>query len=163
METTNTVINITIPFSNLKKTGNINDEYLNDYILTYCTKKIGYITKINKVHSRTNVIRPSCSYVDVFISCNVNTIKPKVGVCFDGIVEFISEKGVFIAVENKLKIFIPVSSMVNNGYVFSYEAFVKTEESGSVLKVCAWDKINVKVTGVMYEKGKFKTIGILSD
>ena len=121
-----------------------------------CTLEYGYILKINKIITvGENSITPANSSVVFDLIYEAEVLKPNVGDDLSGTVCMVFKHGIFVDIQGKIKVLIPVSSM--ESYTFDNSRFV--HNNGTEISV----GINVTITIVMikYEKKQFSCIGKL--
>jgi len=125
-----------------------------------CTYEYGYIVDIDPSIKilRNNVARLDGSVL-LDIEFRVTNLKPCKGQIVEGSVFMIFEHGIFITVQNKIKILIPVEHTGNYKYNKDENIFQNEDENTISLQ----DIITVKIDLVKYEheKNEFNCIGIL--
>ena len=123
-----------------------------------CTKEHGFFININKILKiKDGEITSNCE--NLFkVLFEVESLKPEVGKIFEGTVCMIFDRGIFIIVNNILKILILEDFLKKEGYSFNQpnNSFDKKN-----LSIKQEDKIKVKLTGVTYTKQNFVCFGVL--
>ena len=121
-----------------------------------CTKDNGYFLKINKIlRIKDNFISSNCE--NIFnVEFEAETLKPEIGKKINGTVCMIFSGGIFVNVENMMKILIPESNLKD--YKFdqtetSFKCKNKTIKKDDDITVC--------ISGVKYSKKKFSCFGTL--
>jgi DNA-directed RNA polymerase subunit E'/Rpb7 len=153
----------------LKRKVIISPEYLDDKLMTNivkilkdnvsneCSEKDGYIISIGKIKKVMDAcITSANSDIVLNVIFDAQNLKPKVGDIFEGNVNMIFDKGIFVFVKSKLKILISFSSL--EGYSYDSSKNVFFNDSG-VINI--GDMIKVKISGVRYDKKNFNCFGTL--
>lgn len=144
----------------------ISQQKLHNYILhkfrkqseLECSKDYGYILN---VHSNFEILRNHISNATsnpIFtVKFTIENLKPEIGSIFVGPVCMIFNKGVFISVLNKLKIFIPIDE--NSGYKFvqATNSFVLNQNK----KIDSNSVLTCEIIGMKYTNHKFNCVGRL--
>jgi DNA-directed RNA polymerase subunit E'/Rpb7 len=138
---------------------NLKDHLFNKLKKIYeneCTKDNGYFLKINKILKiKDNFISSNCE--NIFnVEFEAETLKPEIGKKIQGIVCMIFSGGIFINVENMMKILIPESNLKE--YKF-YQTETSFKYKNNIIKKD--DIITVCISGVKYSKKKFSCFGTL--
>ena len=120
-----------------------------------CTKEYGYILGVKRlVKIKDNYIsNVNCDNIFIVLF-EAYTLKPEVGKKFKGKVCMLFNGGIFLNIENKQKVLIPVSSLKN----YNFDAPKKIFENGDK-KISVDDEINVEITGTKYSKQSFSCFG----
>ena len=122
-----------------------------------CTKEDGYILKINSILGiNDNYISPSTTSIVFKLLLNAEVLKPEVGTMFSANITLIHQQGIFMTVQDKMKILIPISNLSSYEFDKPNNCFRKGDV---VLKTN--DKIDVTITAIRYEKNNFNCIGEL--
>lgn len=151
----------------IKKNICIEPEYLNENILENIHKKIsekflnkcdqehGYIIKIySKIEIVKNVISNTSSGVFFTVKFGIKCLKPIVGNKYKGVVCMIFSNGIFVEVEEKLKILIPNNKMKKYKYV--NDIYTDGKE-----KIREGVEVYLEIEMIRYEKQNFNCIGKL--
>ena len=134
-------------------------EKIKNQMINFCSKQHGFILDVNKIIDvKENKISAANSDIVFTVSYEVKTLKPKVGIIFEGDICLVFNKGVFINVDNKMKILVIPDSLTKSGYQF--DASLNIYKNG-VRNLSKGDVIRVMCTGVMYVKQKFNCYGEL--
>lgn len=124
-----------------------------------CTKDIGYILNIRGIRDICgNYISPENSETIFTVEFEATTMKPEIGDILPGIVKLISPKGVFIEVNGKMKVFIPIVNLPD--YVVDENQCIFIHKTDRTKKIQKMDEIMVKITNVQYSDHKFICFGI---
>lgn len=121
-----------------------------------CTKDNGYFLNINKILKiKDNFISSNCE--NIFnVEFEAETLKPEIGKKIKGTVCMIFSGGIFINVENIMKILIPESNLKE--YKFDQSETCFKGKNNTIKKD---DDITVCISGVKYSKKKFSCFGTL--
>lgn len=122
-----------------------------------CSFEDGYVTEIIKILKfEDNYISPATSNVIFTVKFKAKTLKPEEGKNLKGKVCMVFQHGIFVEIDKKMKILIPVANML--GFIYNNEQsmFVLNK---NIVKV--GDNITVKVVKIKYEKKEFSCIGSL--
>lgn len=152
----------------IKKKIEVEPKYFNsklqEHILTKlksvcedCSQSYGYLLSIIQiVEMKNNMITPLSTVFNVEFEAKV--IKPEIGKKFKGVVTMIFQYGIFIEVQDKLKILIPQNQM--NGYTYDKvgACFRNIKQKTTIEKD---DEVTVVITNVRYEQRNFSCIGKL--
>jgi DNA-directed RNA polymerase subunit E'/Rpb7 len=123
-----------------------------------CTQENGYILKVNKiVNIKDNYISNVNSNIIFILDIDVDVLKPDINSIYTDKVSMIFGGGLFINIKNKIKVLIPVSSLINYKFDASTKTFIKNDKT--VVKEN--DEIKVKITGIKYSKKNFNCFGEL--
>jgi polyribonucleotide nucleotidyltransferase len=88
---------------------------------------------------------------------DVDVLRPDINSIYVDKVSMIFGGGLFINIKNKIKVLIPVSSLINYKFDASTKTFIKNDKT--VVKEN--DEIKVKITGIKYSKKNFNCFGEL--
>jgi DNA-directed RNA polymerase subunit E'/Rpb7 len=122
----------------------------------YCDKEYGYILDIGeKINIIGNVVAPSGNGAFFRVSFETTVLKPSKGDKYTGKVCMIFSSGIFIDIENKLKLLIPAEKLGEYKYKDD-NTFKKGKKTISVDT-----ELEVEITSVKYEKQNFQCIGKL--
>ena len=121
-----------------------------------CTKDNGYFLKINRILKiKDNFISSNCE--NIFnIEFEAETLKPEIGKNIKGKVCMIFSGGIFINVENIMKVLIPESNLKD--YKFDQTETCFKSKNNIINKD---DDITIIISGVKYSKKKFSCFGRL--
>jgi DNA-directed RNA polymerase subunit E'/Rpb7 len=122
-----------------------------------CTKEFGHILSVIRIIKiKDNIISSSNSDNVFTLVFEAEILKPEIGSIFDGQVCMILSSGIFLDVQNKLKILIPhdqtgLYTLNINGMYYS-----KGEDT-----IKQGDTISVLITGIKYTSQNFSCFGSL--
>jgi len=140
---------------NAKLLDNIKKVYENE-----CTKETGYILKVNKiVKIKDNYISNVNSSIIFIVDIDVDILKPEINEIYSDKVSMIFSGGLFINIKNKIKLLIPISSLLEYKFDASTKTFIKNDKSNFMIKEN--DEIKIKITGIKYSKKNFNCFGEL--
>jgi len=122
------------------------------------TKDEGYIFRVGDgVRILSNHISPGTGYEVVFkVQFNANVLKPEIGDIVEGRIIIVDERGIFVSVEDRMNVLVPVSRL--NDFSFDKHKKEFTGSSGKSLKL--GNEIKTKIVAIRYDK-KFNCIGEL--
>jgi len=130
---------------------------LEKLMIGQCTFEDGYVTDIIKILKfDDNTISPATSNVIFNVKFKAKTLKPVEGKDLTGEVCMVFQHGIFVEIDKKMKILIPVSNM--NGFNYNNEKSM-FELNTNIIKV--GDIITSTVLKIKYEKKEFSCIGSL--
>ena len=110
-----------------------------------CTHENGYILKVNKIVSiKDNYISNVNSSIIFVLDIDVEVLKPDINSIYVDKVSMIFSGGLFINIKNKIKVLIPVSSLVDYKFDTATKSFIKNDKT--IVKEN--DEIKVKITGI---------------
>jgi DNA-directed RNA polymerase subunit E'/Rpb7 len=112
--------------SNLKT---IIKEFINKTEKDNCSYNNGYVLDIIDVNINNIKISEATSKILVDVNYNAKTLKPEIGVCYDGVCSQVFSAGIFVLVLDKLKIFIPLSYIEEYQYEYKNDTFVSSSHS----------------------------------
>jgi DNA-directed RNA polymerase subunit E'/Rpb7 len=122
-----------------------------------CSNENGYILSINKIVEITNNYISSANSDIVFtVKFEANILKPEIGMVMNGCVCMILPRGIFVDVQEKLKVLIPKTSLVN--YTLDNAKMCYESETH---RICKDDLIDIKIEMVQYSEKTFICIGSL--
>lgn len=125
-----------------------------DTCIGKCTKEDGYIIKIHSILGITdNYISPSTTSIIFKIRLKAEVLKPEIGSIFEGVITKIIPQGLFLCVQDKLNIHIPLAQM--SGYEYDKKGVLKN--GTNVINV--GENITTNITAIRYEKFTFNCIG----
>lgn len=120
-----------------------------------CTFDNGHIIAVNRIiEIGENKISSASSYINFDIKYEITFLKPKIDNTYNGKVCMIIDNGIFVDIENKLKVLIPSSSLKNFTYSVSDNTFSKDN-----IMLCVDDSIKVIITAIKYDNNIFRCIG----
>jgi len=123
-----------------------------------CTKENGYILKVNKIaRIKDNYISNVNSSIIFVMDIDVDVLKPEINALYTDKVSMIFSGGLFINIKNKIKLLIPISSLLGYKFDASTKSFIK--DKSTVIKEN--DEIQIKITGIKYSKKNFNCFGEL--
>jgi DNA-directed RNA polymerase subunit E'/Rpb7 len=130
---------------------------LSDKMSGQCNQKYGYILGIEdeiKIHG--NEVSSANAGIFFDVEFSIISLKPKKGQQLDGTVCMVFQHGVFVLVEEKMKVLIPTDKMP--GYKFST---TKNRFKKGSRKISVGDTISVVLEMIKYEHQSFDCIGSL--
>lgn len=119
-----------------------------------CSNEYGYILEVRgivKIIDNKLINNSKCMFELVV---EVITLKPEVGAVFSGEIFMVFDKGIFVKIQNKLKILVPLSYLVDYKYNKEDNSYINTKR---VLHVN--DAVDVKILGIQYSKKEFNCFG----
>jgi DNA-directed RNA polymerase subunit E'/Rpb7 len=132
---------------------------IRDNTVNECTKDNGYILKINKIIGITdNYISNSNSEIVFNVKYEVQNLKPEIDKKYNGSVCMLFQSGIFLNIESKIKVLIPLDYLKN--YVYN-QSKSEYKQKNRVIKI--GDKIDVIITAINYAKQNFNCIGKLDE
>jgi DNA-directed RNA polymerase subunit E'/Rpb7 len=129
-----------------------------------CTKRHGYMLSIDKVLSIVDNSITTANTNAVFnVKFQVNVLKPREGKKYGGVICMVTTIGIFVKVEEHLKVLIPRTALVgfsiNNITAGSSIAYEKDDVSYTF-----GSDIDIIITKMQYDGGKYSCIGrVLED
>lgn len=169
MSKTNSKIVHKNAFTNITRKVCLEPKFLDENIQTHliekisvmtkneCTKEHGYILSVNKISQiLDNRISSANSAIVFTVEFEAETLKPVVGGILKGTVCMILPKGIFLDVQEKIKVFIPISSLTD--YTLDSVLMCYTKDDITISK---GDTVNVKMSGVQYSERSFICFGEL--
>lgn len=135
--------------------GNLNSHLLGllkEKLENTCTQEHGYILRIHRIISHTNLI--TCTGTIFTVKFEAETIKPVSGKIYTGNITMIFQYGFFVEIKGKLKVLVPKTQ--TGGYTYENGMFVKGKQ-----KLLVGNEVKIQITGVSYESHKFSCIGKL--
>lgn len=152
------IISETIPINPYYLDNNIKTHMLNllkQDIQGTCTLSNGYIISVNKIiELGDNIISSANSFIIFNIKYEITYIKPEIQKVYYGKVCMILENGIFVYIENMLKILIPSTTLK---YV-KYKIDTNTFSNEDITINIGYD-IYVEITAIKYETNMFRCIG----
>jgi DNA-directed RNA polymerase subunit E'/Rpb7 len=122
-----------------------------------CTRKDGYILGIEgDIQIIDNEIATSACGVFFIVEYKVMSLKPNIGDVFEGRVCMVFDKGVFVEVENCMKVLIPSDKMSNYKYSKSKNCF-----KSSANTLAENTTVKIQIVSTKYEKQNYNCIGII--
>ena len=157
---------------NIEKKITIDSQYLNSNLKNNilnklknitkdeCSKDYGYYIDVkNFLKIKDNYISSNCENI-FLIEFKAELLKPEAGKIFEGNVCMIFCGGIFLNVLNKLKVLIPISSILNYEFNSTKNTFINKKTLKTINKD---DKLKVSITGTKYSKQNFSCFGVLVD
>lgn len=130
---------------------------IKDSIEGECTKEHGHILKINKlVKIYDNMISSANSDIVFTVLFEAETLKPEIGYNLSGNVCMILPSGIFVNIQDKLKVLIPRNELNDYIYNASNTCYNKNDisiKNGDIVTVC--------ISGIRYTKQNFSCFGSL--
>lgn len=126
-----------------------------------CTEEYGYILRIvekKDINKTINVIDNYISNVNAenifIVEYEAEVLKPEIDKTFNDKICMIFNGGIFVNVNNKFKILIPISYLKDYEYDNTNKIFKKDKKTYK-----EGDSIDVMITGLKYSKKKFSCFG----
>jgi|LauGreDrversion4_2_1035121.scaffolds.fasta_scaffold1369981_1 DNA-directed RNA polymerase subunit E'/Rpb7 len=130
---------------------------ISDNTINECTKENGYILKINKIVGITdNYISNSNSEIVFNVKYEVQQLKPEIDKKYSGNVCMLFQSGIFLNIESKIKVLIPIDALKNYEYNQSKLEF---KSKNKTIKI--GDTVDIIITAINYAKQNFNCIGKL--
>ena len=123
-------------------------------MIGYCDQVYGYITKIDDILIIDNYISTASTGTFFVVQFSIESLKPSVGNEYTGTVCMVFDHGIFVEVENKMKVLIPCDKMLD--FKFCGDKFKNKTDS-----IYTGDVIETIITSIKYEKHNFNCIGSL--
>lgn len=124
-----------------------------------CSKEFGYILDIVKlIEIKDNYISNASSEIVFEVMFEIETLKPEIDKIFTGDVCMIFVGGIFLNIKNKIKVLIPITTMKDYKFIQSEKIFKKDK-----IVIKQGDVLNVKITGIKYQKKNYNCYGELVD
>ena len=137
-------------------------DYIKNNLQGDCTKDYGYITKINCENEELEIIDHEISRISsdllFTVSFHAETINPKKGDIIKGEVCMIFSDGIFVNVEDRLKILIPITNLQDYSYEEEENIFSKKDYTVKV-----GDIVEVIIQASMFNKKKINCFGLLKE
>jgi DNA-directed RNA polymerase subunit E'/Rpb7 len=122
-----------------------------------CFEEHGYIISVNRIISvDNNTILVTTSNILFNVTIEVDTLKPEIGLINVGEVFMVIDKGIFVKIEDKLKVLIPVSNLYGYEYKKEDNFYYKKETKTSIYMN---DTVKIKILGIQYSKNYFNCFG----
>ena len=122
-----------------------------------CSEKYGYITNILKIVQIIDAkISPSTPMVFVTVKIEVECLKPNINQEYDSTVCMVFNRGVFLEVQNKLKILVPIDKIKD--YDLNED---NTKLVSNTKEINKGDIVKVKIYDYKYSSGCFHCLGTL--
>lgn len=135
-------------------------EFLKESTKNECTKENGYVIDIKRIKQiKNNYISGNNCEIIFELDIDAEILKPEINKIFTDKVCMLFSGGVFIDIQNKFKVLIPLSSLYN--FIFDQELKLFKNEITSVI-IQENDSVNVKITGIKFAKNNFSCFGELS-
>ena len=148
----------------------VSPEQLNRDIKTYlqhkikefynnrCSQKYGYITNVLRIVQIIDAkISPSTPMTFVTVQIEVECLKPIINQEYDSTVCMVFNRGVFLEVQNKLKILIPIDKIKD--YDLNED---NTKLVSDTKEINKGDIVKVKIYDYKYSSGSFHCLGTLA-
>ena len=124
-----------------------------------CSLEHGYILSIICIVKIVNFEVSSANSDNVCIlKFKADVLKPKIGDILEGNVNMICDKGIFLIIKNKFRVFIPVEYL--KGYIYSNDNKTYTNDKKHIKNE---DILKVEIIGVKYSNKKFNCYGQLKE
>ena len=122
-----------------------------------CTPEDGYILKIVKINNITDNIISSTNSICIFnINFDIEYLKPVIGTLYIGKICMLFKNGFMTNIQNKMKIFIPSTSIPDFNYIDSY--FMNQH-----LTLQENDEVSIEITNTKYQKNEYICIGMFKN
>ena len=129
---------------------------LKESVINECSKEYGYFLNIIKLNEiKDNYISSNCENIFIIVF-EAETLKPEVGKVFEGTVCMIFSGGIFINIQNKIKVLIPVSSIQDYEYNNTKKCFEKKSRT-----IKENDILSVMISGTKYSKQTYSCFGTI--
>lgn len=129
---------------------------LNKSLNGTCTRKDGYIISVDrKINVIDNEVTADGSIL-FDVEFTVHTLKPEKGQLLKGETCMIFQDGIFVEVENNMKVLVPSTKIDQLKFDKKSGTF-----KGKNKSICLGDNITVKVDQIRYDLSGFKIIGVL--
>lgn len=135
-------------------------EKLNGKLCNNCNQKYGYITSIHDLEIVDNEILDD-GQVAFEVHFLVDTVKPSPGDMFEGKVCMLFDNGVFINVQDKFNVLIPINVLEGYKYDKMNNCFKSNKKKGK--SICENDTLSVKINNVQFSDQKFSCLGELTE
>ena len=127
-------------------------------IVNECSKEYGYFLDIIKLKKiKDNYISSNCENIFIVIF-EAEILKPEVGKIFEGVACMIFSGGIFINIQNKLKVLIPLSSIPDYEFNSAKNLFEKKSKSKIIKEN---DLVKVLISGTKYSKQSYSCFGTI--
>lgn len=149
---------ICVPFNVLNKNvkNHLYEKIVSD-LLGKCEKEYGYISSIDKNFKiLDNTISTAGSGVFFKVELNISSLVPELGTTYEGTVCMVLPVGLFVEVEQKMKILIPVQNMQK----YSLDKVQNVFKNGNKI-IKPGDAVKVLLILKKYEKQNFSCVGKL--
>ena len=150
----------------IKQKVSIHSKYLDHNIKTHllnklketfigkCTFEYGYIIGINKIIKvGENSIAPANSLVIFDLIYEAEVLKPEIGQVLSGKVCMVFQHGIFVEIQDKMKVLIPVTSIPS--YRFEENRYVNDNDD----EISLGNELLIVIVMIKYEKKAFNCIG----
>jgi DNA-directed RNA polymerase subunit E'/Rpb7 len=123
-----------------------------------CSKEYGYYININKINKiLDNYISSNCENI-FLVEFEAEILKPEIDKKYEGKVCMLFGGGIFLNVLNRLKILIPLSTIIDYEYNQIKNNFTN-KKNGKVINLN--DDLKVVISGTKYSKQNFSCFGKL--
>jgi DNA-directed RNA polymerase subunit E'/Rpb7 len=127
---------------------------LKETFIGKCTLEYGYIIGINKIIKLgENSIAPANSLVIFDLIYEADVLKPEIGQVLSGKVCMIFQHGIFVEIQDKMKVLIPVTSI--SSYRFEETRYVNDNDD----EISLGNELLIVIVMIKYEKKAFNCIG----
>ena len=124
-----------------------------------CTKEDGYILLVKKIKKiKENYISSVDGSIIFIVDIEVDTLKPEIDDIYRDKVCMVFSGGIFINIKDKIKVLIPLNTLVNYKFDSSTKTFISDDKK--VIK--EHDEIDIKISGIKYSKKNFSCFGELN-
>ena len=126
-----------------------------------CTQEYGYIVSVIKLTKIIgNIVTSANSDIIFTLEFIAETLLPKVCDIMHGVVCLIFDRGIFVKVQNRLKVLIPIACLEKYMFKRDVESYYYNEELDKRIKKD--DSLVFEITNIQYSKNNFNCIGKLS-
>lgn len=136
-------------------------EIVKERFLDKCSPTYGYVMKIyEEIEILSNVISMANGTGSVIfrIRFSIKALLPKKGDVFNAVVQRIFHRGMFVEVENRMMVLVPVDKI--KGYTF--DTTENVYKNGKK-KIKLGDSVSVKIYNKKFEKGRYDCIAELEN
>ncbi len=120
------------------------------------TQEYGYVVEVDQNIKVLDNNVDSTGAILYEVEFKVQTLKPHKGQILEGIVVMVFENGIFVEVQNEVKVLVPPEKMGKYRYVVESDIFKHKKKT-----ISKDDKVKVKLDLIKYERRVFNCIGAL--
>lgn len=130
---------------------------LDNAVVNKCTKDHGYFLRIIRLKRvKDNYISSNCENMFI-VEYEAEVLKPEIGNIVEGTICMVFAGGIFLNIQNVMKILVPLSKLEGYSHDPANESFKSKKD-----KLTVGQNVKVKIEGVKYTKENFSCFGILS-
>lgn len=120
-----------------------------------CDQEYGYILKVyDNIHILDNTVSNTGAGVYYHVKFGLKVLKPKIGETYTGTVCMIFPNGIFVEVQDKMKVLIPVNKMGDYKYNKSKNVFATDRQT-----ISTGCTVEMRIDLIKYERQNFNCIG----